>query len=73
MRETRLSLPAHVASLAPRDLAEARRLVALVPSRAGAIEYRLDGATERIPAAVLTDLDPRPAILTWRTSREGGG
>jgi 3-dehydroquinate dehydratase/shikimate dehydrogenase len=61
-----------VASVAPRDLAEARRLVALVPSRAAAIEYRLDGASEPIPITVLTELDPRPAILTWRTTREGG-
>jgi shikimate dehydrogenase/3-dehydroquinate dehydratase type I len=64
-------LPAHVASLAPRDLADARRLVALVPSRATAIEYRLDGAA-RIPPAALTELDPRPAILTGRTVSEGG-
>ncbi len=71
MRETRLSLPAHVASLAPKDLADAKRLVAAVPSRAGAIEYRLDGAV-KIPPAGLTELDPRPAILTWRTVREGG-
>jgi len=72
LRDTGLSLPAHVASVAPRDLADARRLVALVPSRAGAIEYRLDGAPERISAASLTRIDPRPAILTWRTVREGG-
>jgi 3-dehydroquinate dehydratase/shikimate dehydrogenase len=72
LKETRLSLPAHVASLAPRDLADARRLVASVPGRASAIEYRLDGAAERIPAGAVVGLDPRPAIVTWRTTREGG-
>ena len=72
LRESRLSLPAHVASVAPRDLAEARRLAALVPAGANAIEYRLDGA-EPIPPAALLEIDPRPAILTWRTVREGGG
>ena len=72
MKETRLSLPAHVASLAPRDLADAKRLLASVPAGASAIEYRLDGAAERIPAAALVALDPRPAIVTWRSAREGG-
>jgi 3-dehydroquinate dehydratase/shikimate dehydrogenase len=43
-----------------------------VPARATAIEYRLDGAPKRIPAAALVGLDSRPAIVTWRTSREGG-
>jgi shikimate dehydrogenase/3-dehydroquinate dehydratase type I len=61
-----------VASLAPRDLADARRLVASVPARASAIEYRLDGAVERIPAGALVALDPRPAIVTWRSVQEGG-
>ena len=72
MKETRLSLPAHVASVAPRDLAEARRLVASLPGRAAAIEYRLDGAAERIPPGALVELDARPAIVTWRSVREGG-
>ena len=72
LKETRLSLPAHVASLAPRDLADARRLVAAVPGRAAAVEYRLDGAAERIPPGALVELDPRPAIVTWRSAREGG-
>lgn len=61
-----------MASLAPRDLPDARRLVAAVPARATAIEYRLDAA-ERVPPALLRDLDPRPAMFTWRTVREGGG
>jgi 3-dehydroquinate dehydratase/shikimate dehydrogenase len=61
-----------VASLAPRDLADARRLVASIPARASAIEYRLDCAAERIPAAAVVALDPRPAIVTWRSVREGG-
>ena len=61
-----------MASLAPRDLADARRLVASVPARASAVEYRLDGAAERVPAGAVVDLDPRPAIATWRSVREGG-
>lgn len=68
----RLSLPAYVASLAPRDLAEARRLLAAVPPGATAIEYRLDATAGRIPPAALVPLDPRPAVLTWRSTREGG-
>ena len=72
MSERVLDLPAHVASVAPRDLAEARRLSALVPSGATAIEYRLDLAFEPIAPAALLELDPRPAILTWRSAREGG-
>jgi shikimate dehydrogenase/3-dehydroquinate dehydratase type I len=72
LKETLLSLPAHVASIAPHDLAEARHLVASLPGRATAIEYRLDGATERIPPGALVELDPRPAIVTWRSVREGG-
>ncbi len=67
-----LTLPAFVASLAPRDMTDARRLVARVPPRASAIEYRLDLAQEPPPASALLELDPRPAILTWRTMREGG-
>ncbi len=61
-----------MASLAPRDLADARRLAGLVPPGAGAIEYRLDLASEKLSAESLLALDPRPAILTWRTAREGG-
>ena len=72
MRDRTLSLPAHVASLAPRDLADARRLAAAIPVRANAIEYRLDGAPEKIPATALADVDPRPVIVTWRSVREGG-
>lgn len=72
MKDRPLALPAHVASIAPRDLAEARSLLPRVPAGAGAIEYRLDGSAETIPPAALLDLDPRPAILTWRTTREGG-
>lgn len=60
-----------MASLAPRDVDEARRLVEAVPPGATAIEYRLDGAPKIPPAAILA-LDPRPAILTWRTVGEGG-
>jgi 3-dehydroquinate dehydratase type I len=72
LRKGRLSLPAHVASIAPRTLKEARALAARVPVQADAIEYRLDGAPERIPPAALVALDPRPAIVTYRTAREGG-
>lgn len=61
-----------MASVAPRDLADARRLAASVPAGATAIEYRLDLAAEPIPPAALLPLDPRPAIVTWRSAREGG-
>jgi 3-dehydroquinate dehydratase / shikimate dehydrogenase len=61
-----------VASLAPRDHADAKRLAASVPRRASAIEYRLDCAAERIPAREVVGLDERPAIVTWRSVREGG-
>jgi 3-dehydroquinate dehydratase/shikimate dehydrogenase len=62
-----------VASLAPRDLADARRLVSLVPAGATAIEHRVDLAEEPLPASWLLALDDRPAIVTCRTAREGGG
>jgi 3-dehydroquinate dehydratase type I len=67
-----LPIPAYVASLAPKDAADARRLLARVPEGANAIEYRLDLADLPIPPATLLALDPRPAILTWRSMREGG-
>lgn len=72
MKDRPLALPAHVASIAPRDLADARELHSRVPPRASAIEYRLDASIESIPPPALLSLDPRPAILTWRTVREGG-
>ncbi len=72
MSERILPLPAYVASLAPRDFADARRLVSLVPARATAIEMRLDLAAEPPPIASLLGLDPRPLIATWRTRAEGG-
>jgi shikimate dehydrogenase/3-dehydroquinate dehydratase type I len=68
-----LQLPAYVASVAPRDLEDARRLARLVTAGATAIEYRLDLAREPMPAGPLLALDVRPAIMTWRTAREGGG
>ncbi|HEX9286769.1 MAG TPA: type I 3-dehydroquinate dehydratase [Thermoanaerobaculia bacterium] len=61
-----------MASIAPRDLADARRLAAAVPARATAIEYRMDGAAERIAPAALSEVDARPVIVTWRSVREGG-
>ena len=67
-----LPIPAHIASLAPRDAADAQRLVARVPAGANAIEFRMDLAPKPIPAAALAALDPRPAILTWRSLAEGG-
>jgi shikimate dehydrogenase/3-dehydroquinate dehydratase type I len=67
-----IPIPAHVASLAPKDVEDARRLVAAVPGEANAIEYRLDLAERPIPAPALLGLDDRPAILTWRSMREGG-
>jgi len=67
-----LSLPARVASLAPRSLEDARRLVARVPEGAEAIEYRLDLADEAISPAAVLSLDGRPAVLTYRSLAEGG-
>ena len=67
-----LPRPALVASLAPRDLSEARELVSSVPAEATALEIRLDLAAERIPPGALLALDPRPVIATWRTTAEGG-
>jgi shikimate dehydrogenase/3-dehydroquinate dehydratase type I len=65
-------IPAQVASLAPRDVEDARRLLAIVPPEASAVEWRLDLAEHPVPASVLMALDARPAIVTWRSMREGG-
>jgi len=65
-------LPARIASLAPASFDDARRLAALVPSRANAIEWRLDLSPGRISPRALLDLDPRCAIVTYRSEREGG-
>src|SRR5262249_55721042 len=43
-----------------------------VPAGANAIEYRMDLCEERLDAAFLAGLDPRSAILTWRSLAEGG-
>ena len=67
-----LPIPAHIASLAPKDAADARRLVARVPAGSNAIEFRMDLAQSPIPAVALAGLDPRPVILTWRSLAEGG-
>jgi 3-dehydroquinate dehydratase/shikimate dehydrogenase len=72
LSERLVPIPAYVASLAPRDAADARRLVKLVPERATAIEMRLDRARQPIAAGELLALDPRPAIVTYRTRAEGG-
>jgi 3-dehydroquinate dehydratase type I len=72
LTERILPRPAFVASLAPRDLAQARSLAALVPAKASAIEYRLDLAAEAIDPRALLELDSRPVIVTWRTAAEGG-
>jgi shikimate dehydrogenase/3-dehydroquinate dehydratase type I len=72
LNERILSLPAFVASLAPRDLGEARRLVSLVPEGATAIEMRLDHAREPISVRQILELDPRPFLITYRTRAEGG-
>jgi shikimate dehydrogenase/3-dehydroquinate dehydratase type I len=65
-------IPAQIASLAPRGVEDARRLLAEVPPGVNAIEYRLDLAERPAPAAALLALDARPAIVTWRSTREGG-
>ena len=67
-----LPLPAWIASLAPASFDDARRLAALVPAEANAIEWRLDLAPGRISPRALLDLDPRCAIVTYRSVREGG-
>ncbi|HEU5248448.1 MAG TPA: type I 3-dehydroquinate dehydratase [Thermoanaerobaculia bacterium] len=72
MSQRVIGLPGYVASVAPRGVEDARRLVSLTPEGATAIEWRLDIAKEPIPPSALLDLDARPAIMTWRTSREGG-
>jgi shikimate dehydrogenase/3-dehydroquinate dehydratase type I len=72
LSESILSLPSYVASLAPKDAADARRLVALVPERANAIEMRLDLAARPIAVRELLGLDPRPMLVTYRTRAEGG-
>jgi 3-dehydroquinate dehydratase type I len=72
LSERILPLPAYVASLAPRNLEDARRLVGLVPSRATAIEMRLDLADDPIAPARLLELDGRPLVVTYRTRGEGG-
>jgi 3-dehydroquinate dehydratase type I len=61
-----------IASLAPRNLADAARLLRLVPAKANAIEFRIDMAEETLPPERLASLDPRCAILTCRTAAEGG-
>jgi len=70
--ERALPKPAFIASLAPKNFDEARRLVSLVPLDANAIEYRLDLAAGRISSRALLELDPRCVIATYRTSGEGG-
>jgi shikimate dehydrogenase/3-dehydroquinate dehydratase type I len=70
--ESVLPIPAAVASLAPKTLADAKRLVPRVPAGAHAIEYRLDLADSPIEARALLGLDPRPAILTYRSLAEAG-
>jgi 3-dehydroquinate dehydratase/shikimate dehydrogenase len=61
-----------VASVAPRDLADAARLAAAAPAAASAIEYRLDLSRAGIATERLLGIDPRPAIVTYRTRAEGG-
>ena len=72
MSERVIPRPAFIASLAPRDISDARRLASRVPAKASAIEYRMDLADGPIDAASLMELDSRPAILTLRTAAEGG-
>ena len=52
-QEKVVPIPAYVASLAPKDAEDARRLVARVPAEANAIEYRMDLAERPIPPAAL--------------------
>ncbi len=68
----RLPKPAFIASLAPKDAEDAKRLVARVPAAANAIEIRMDLAERPMPAAAVASLDARPILLTWRSLAEGG-
>ena len=61
-----------MASIAPRDLGDARSLLARVPAKASAVEYRFDLCGEEIPVGRLQELDARPVLATWRTAAEGG-
>jgi 3-dehydroquinate dehydratase/shikimate dehydrogenase len=72
LSDRRVPIPAFVASAAPRDSADARRLAAMVPAGANSIEWRLDQAQAPIPTPELLALDPRPVIVTYRTRPEGG-
>jgi len=72
MKSSIVPIPAYVASLAPRDAEDAKRLVARVPPRANALEFRMDLADRPISPAALLALDSRPAVLTWRSLAEGG-
>ncbi|MEP6994025.1 MAG: type I 3-dehydroquinate dehydratase [Acidobacteriota bacterium] len=67
-----LLIPEYIASIAPKDLADARRLLARVPEWVKAIEYRLDLVDEPIPPRAILAIDPRTVIVTYRTLREGG-
>lgn len=70
--ERLLGFPASIASIAPKNFEDAKRLLSQVPARATALEYRLDLAAVRISPRALLDLDARPAVITYRTRREGG-
>ena len=67
-----LRIPAYVASMAPKDLGDARRLVSQLPEGPLTLEYRLDLADEAIDPRALLEVDPRATIVTYRTLREGG-
>jgi shikimate dehydrogenase/3-dehydroquinate dehydratase type I len=69
---TIVPIPAHIASLAPKDAPDAKRLAARVPAGANAVEFRMDLAERPIPPAALVGLAERPVILTWRSLSEGG-
>ncbi len=72
LNERRVPIPAFVASAAPRDLPDGRRLAAIVPARANTVEWRLDQVRAPIPPRELLALDPRPVIITYRTREQGG-
>ncbi|MGH9440822.1 MAG: type I 3-dehydroquinate dehydratase [Thermoanaerobaculia bacterium] len=70
--ERTLPNPAFIASLAPINFDDAKRLVSRVPGNANVLEYRLDLAAGRISSRALLELDPRCTVVTYRTTREGG-
>ena len=61
MKSNMVPSPAYVASLAPKDAEDAKRLVARVPAGATAVEFRMDLA-ER-PILILFEQGAEPSAM----------